>query len=504
MPPVGSCVAHGVLASQSDDVDPKQVRYYVTVVKVALYLRGLWRRLMNRSGQRVGLSLLVMVAVAQVGCLRLSRGSRNAAATYDGEECKKVLLPLSERGAYTAEDDPTTEAQVLLAVCTRRERTGRRRALQTQKPRIRRVSAVDIYRALDDYRPDTVRIAASLILSLRDIGANSRYRTERASRKGLLATWAEIVDVAMLRSRLAETSLSPGAQSALVKNFEQARVRARAFKLTEVERELLVDIPMKVYRARQAHYGKHAAHYARLTKLTDNLTENVSDEHVASLRTLRREMLADCEEHACEDIPLVASATKALATLHILRNERLAARAESMLFRANGSYRSGFAQAVRVAQDKRVRRLREIHEAFKRARQNGSSEAVADEIAGGRGARIRSGLLLSVEMRLPNYAAAIDKSASRTRVKSATVAALGLSPGGAIVRFEEGNGRYRKRKKPVVFPRADVKGLRPGDVLHYVTLEKEARTVRATRKKVLIHLRDATVPPHSAPDDEKR
>jgi hypothetical protein len=451
-----------------------------------------------------------------------------------------VLYALDELGGYDynakkREKDPSPKSQTLLAVCRRGQKVGHQDRTILQWPRIVPVMPREVYPTQDDRQFDSVLIAASAIFGVRGgVGHGDRIHNlthsgpERTQNLGLALMWTEIITPDALNSALGETDIPSEARTALIQNFQQLSQLVPADSLSDIQRQLLVEIPLEVYRQRKEHYAKYADSYAQLADLMKKTDDGSGDETIASLRKLRRDFIAKCGDPSCERMPLFADGTSKLAQLHVLRNELLEARVESQLHRHDGDYVAGFTQAIRVAQDLAVRRLRETKEKFDRARKNGSDDAMAEKLAGGRGAEIAHQLLIPVKMQLPNYAAATDKKSERMFANSKTVAGVSTAGAEATVRFKKlrierripyncrrtnridridryGWVRYERicqyrdaveikdSNTPITLPVAEAEHLQAGDILSFMTLEGESRVVSVTRGEERVQVRDVVL-----------
>src|SRR5579859_3529724 len=114
----------------------------------------------------IGLVLLSSCAVIQQlqGGGTETPASHARGARWDGPECKRALYQLDELGGYdynakdTTEDN-SPEAQVLLQVCTRRQKPGYADHVIPQHPRIRELKVEEAYFDQDDRHLDVVAAA---------------------------------------------------------------------------------------------------------------------------------------------------------------------------------------------------------------------------------------------------------------------------------------------------------------------------------------------------------
>jgi hypothetical protein len=374
------------------------------------------------------LSILVVAGLALPACALLLPGSANTASSaalgggsWDGPECKRALYQLDELGGYdyNAKDtvvDPSPEAQVLLQICLRRQKDGFADHTIPQHPRIKPLHLDEAWYAEDDWHLDVVSAAVFAVGQANESHRPNYQGFMTKAFVGVALLWSRIITPEMLEQGLATVKIPASARTAMVDAFRAVPGNLTSL-LTDDERKVLVDIPLETYGHRQEHYKKFHAFYDRFDKLraeAQATRDNIKalDRVVVDLVRLRSEFFAACGTIECRAMPLYGHATTEIAQLYVLRNNALAARAESLVFAREGSYIAGFAEAVNAAQDARIDASNAAWEKYRTAKDSGNDDKTARRLAGDVPAqRVDLGLVtpLRTKMSLPNYAAAIDK-----------------------------------------------------------------------------------------------
>jgi hypothetical protein len=495
--------------------------------------------------------LAVAVAALSSGCSLVLQGgglgfgsgsaaSTQRAASYDGDECERVLYDLSKHDhndynhderKFPQYDDPKPASQMLLVSCVRRQKRGVYGHTIEQWPKIKDLNVEKVYYDLDDRKLDSVTMAVTAIQIMdADFEQHPRYNEKKW--RGLAAFYGEIINRKTLASRVAKAGLSEEANQAFLALYDDAIARAKGTQFEEGERAVFIDIPVATYKARKAHFKEFAELYKKLDELTAEAKAARKDpavglDIVEKLSALRGDFLAKCGKPECRSQLLWAHATRELALMHVAREAALDAIVESRMNMSPGSYTAGFAQAIHVAQELYVKKMEEAYRKYKKAKDSGVDDETALSIAGGsRGFDFRHGDLFNPKTSLPNYAEALDQKGQHSYPRDTAVAVASVQPSGPKARivFEKDTfqsdepyncrqtGRlqrirsdgtleyeeicsYRPRTQvvekhpPVVVLAAEAKHIRRGDVVRFISKGEEARVIEVKRGDKVIQIR---------------
>ncbi|MBS1120429.1 MAG: hypothetical protein H6Q90_2657 [Deltaproteobacteria bacterium] len=464
--------------------------------------------------------------------------SRARPVAFSSPECSKVIRPLGgpndDYNAISTKKDPSAEAQILLLICPRRSMIGTYGHELPTWPLIEKLDPEESYFAQDDTHPDVIGAALSVVgIANRKQDDRNDHDDPRASETGLALFWSTVIPPAEVEAALAPVQLAPDAKQAFLAFYRAAPSMLRVDLLSPVERNLVVDIPVAVYKERQAHITEYRQLYDRLAALRAEAAAARAKGSdlgalIDKLVALRGEFLVRCGKLECKNRPLYADATRELATLDVVRGDVVAARAESSLFAARGSYVAGLPQAVRAAQAREAAKLREQRAKFRKAKDSGADDATARQLAGGEGAQLDSHFFLEPPMALANFAAALEHGDS-IMPSSAEVASLKVTGATAHVVFKlnrieyeepydckrtnritrirddgsleyEEDCKYRKvtdskaAHPPIDLPASEAKGLRVGEMLSFLSGKTGARVVEVRRKDAVVQLRGDRLP----------
>lgn len=440
---------------------------------------------------------LLAVVLALCGCAGISfqptyaesSWSRLRAARWDGPACGHVLYSMQEVGerynSMEAREDPTPEAQILLAVCTRRTKTGTYGHKIDQWPRVKEIDPTKAYLAQDDARLDVLSAAVTVAHV-----ANALNRERRDIDKqdvALALFWRRVVDETALEKALARVAIPPEAKAAFVTQYRMAPV-ALSPLLNEDERQLLVELPVQIFRARQEQFRSFAKLYARHESMRGEIEaaragRGDRDAIVVQLEALRSDYMDACAKAECRHTPLWANVTRDLAQLHALRNDALASRAEALMI--HSEYYAGLAQAVWLAQRDEYKRLKELWEKYERAKRSGYDETAARQLAAGAPREeLGYGLLIEPSTSLPDYSAPLGDDAYRIRQDSGEVSDVQ----GDVVKFRGG------WPSEVRLPAREARLLKAGDQVKFVSDGKKGRVLTARRRDRVVMIRGDRVP----------
>lgn len=494
--------------------------------------------------------LAVAVAALSSGCSLVLQGgglglgagsaaSAQRAASYDGDECERVLYDLSKHDhndynhnerKFPQVDDPKPASQMLLVSCARRQKKGVADHTIKQFAKIKNLDVGKVYFDLDDRRLDTVTMAVNVIQIMdSDFDRHSHYTDKKW--RGLAAFYGEIIDRKALASDVAKVGLPEEANKAFLALYDDAVTRSKGMGLEAGEQEIYVNIPAATYKARKAQFKEFAELYKKLDELTAAAKAarndpSAGDGIVTKLSALRTEFLAKCGKPECRSQPLWAHATRELALSHVARKAAIDAMVESHMHAINGSYTAGFAQAMFAAQAVYVSDMAEAYKKYKKAKESGVDEATALSLAGGtRGFNFEYEDLIQPKMSLPNYAEALDEKRLRSsqREMDGTVASTQPSGGNTRLVFEKETRQVIVRsncsetrhimriridgtfefmvacesrrgtevveKPPVVVLEAEAKNIQRGDVVRFLAWGEEARILEVKRGDKVVQIR---------------
>ncbi|WP_153823630.1 hypothetical protein [Polyangium spumosum] len=492
-------------------------------------------------------AVLLGILGATSGCVVLNGtrgGGAAGAATFEGDECARVYYDLDEHDPssdynrndrkFPLQEDPSPEAQILLATCTRQSKRGTHGHEIRQWSKIKPLDPEKVYLALDDRDLDIVSAAISAVIIGND-AVVARYEHEKrykdARWQGLVLLYASLIERDDLTAALSRVAVPAEARATFLAQYDGAAQRARAAGLSPEEMTVYVKIPLEVYASRSEHHEAYADLYDELDALgAKSEKARGSAEAAAALAPafvdLRSRFVAKCGALECRTRPLWAHTTRELALLAVAEGKKLDAIVESQMHVKEGSYLGGFVQAVTAAQYAEMKRMRDAREKYEKAKSNGIDEQTARTLAGGTtGYRWPSGALFRVELRLPDYAKALDeKRGGYSRGGAYPVANVQSVGGGVKLTFEKDrresreayncrttnrisrihrDGRleyeevcnYRpvtvesERHKPVTIPAAEGKRVQRGDVVTFVALGEEARIIEVKRGDAVVQLR---------------
>lgn len=467
---------------------------------------------------------------------------REPLAAYRGEACARVLHsipdedeePLDQATAKEPQApelqklpvDRSLEAQLLLAVCARREARSDEELAQTRWPRMAELPLKETYLAFDDRRSPRLPLAIAIVQAAARLSAASLLGEARQE-LGLVLFLAAVLEPAALAAELAQVPVPSEAKQAFLSAYARIPARLPDSLLAQEEARLLIDVPRTVWEKRRAHFLAFASYYAQLdvlaarAKAARHLPAAI-EPTVQALLDLRASFVQACGSLRCTTLPLFGLATSELAQLHVLRQNVLAARCESLVHLEEGSWLSGLAQAVFAEQLAYGTFLREAHTRYRQAREHGSDGPTALALAGGTsGFPFEDTQLLPPKLALPNYAAALTQEREQHSAAAHVVTCQGercqvtfqaerteatdeydCNKTSRIVRIlKDGTLQYEEacksrpitleqRRPAVFFPAREVRSLQRGDLLSFVTAGDEGCILRVGRNRQLVQLRD--------------
>lgn len=479
--------------------------------------------------------------------------SAKRVASYDGDECIKAYYALDEHNPssdYNRNsdrmpelDNPLPEAQILLATCVRRSKTGTYGHEIEQWNKVKPLSAEDVYLGLDDRKLDRVSAALTSVFIMNSQDERfSRYEGKKWI--GLVRFYGEILDRDMLAADVRRVALPDEAKLAFLKLYDDAVARAGSVILSPAETKLLVEIPVERVKARKKHFGQYQEMYDELDKLLARAEKARGNAEAAGalvepLTALRSKFIGACGKVECRAFPLWAHTTRELALVHVGRNALLDAEAESAMQSSRGRYVADMAQAIYVAQQAELQTVLEAQRKYKKAKESGVDEKTARSLAGSSYAGEKLGynpaaeLLFQPKTELPNYAKALDDKSSYDYGRENQVPLLSAGPGGAgkiKLSFEKetykgeeavncrmtnritrirGDGTleyeeicdYRPTSRtvelhaPVLVPAGEAKQLKKGDKIVFIARGEEARVLEVRRGDAVVQLRADAIAP---------
>jgi hypothetical protein len=446
--------------------------------------------------------------------------SSRKVARYNGDECARIYYNLSDHDPvadkkrddrkFPLVEDTSPATQILLATCARYEKDGPDGEPIAQWSRIEVINPDKTYLRMDDQRFDVVTAAVSCVAIMNDtFNRDARFGTHQ--HHALVFFYTQVIDRGELAAAVAKLALPIEAQSAFLKQYDDAVRRIRAGKIATAARKLVIDIPTRTFRARREHYLKFASMYAELDGLLARAAEvkgdpELADRLIEPFVVLRSRFMAACGEASCWTLPLWAKATKELARLHVARKAGLDAEAESVMQSRGGSYVAGLAQAIRVAQDAAIQKMLEADERYGIEKSKGADEETARSLAGPdfTNGMLKHGLLLQAlfkpAMSLPNFARELDEKSVHYDDEGprAEYPVEALEPAGEKkVKMVLGKGSRRPAQGPppttVFVPAAEAKNIKPRDVVLILVRGEDARVLEVKRGEKIIQIRGDAV-----------
>ncbi len=513
---------------------------------------------MKRAGVwqgRLGVVLLGMLSACTVrvgggafsGYGNETNESAKRVATFDGDECIRAYYALDEHNPssdYNRSsdrmpeiDNPSPVAQILLATCVRRSKTGTYGHDIEQWNKVKPLSAEEVYLGLDDRKLDMVSAALTAVFIMNPMDRHyDRYEGKKWA--GLVRFYGEIIDRDALAAEVRKVAVPDEAKVAFLKLYDDAVARAAAVLFSPAESRLLVDIPVETVKARRAHFNKYDGMYKLLDKLVAQGEKargdaQASEALVGLLVDLRSKFMEACAKVECRAFPLWAHTTRELALVHVSRNSLLDAEVESAMQSGRGRYVADMPQAVFVAQQAELQQMLEAQRKYKKAKENGVDDKTARSLAGSPYAGEKLGynpegdLLFHPKMELPNYAKALDEKSSYDYGRAQQVPLLSVQSAGggkSKLTFEKETYKgeeavncrmtnritrirsdgtleyeeicdYRPTSRtvelhaPVMVPEAEAKPLKKGDKVMFVSRGGEARIMEVKRGDAVVQLR---------------
>ena len=385
----------------------------------------------------------------------------------------------------------------------------------------------------DDRRFD--HLQAALMVAECDVMGWCRADADRVA-LGMTSLYAQRVDAKKLAAAVEALQLAPDAKQAFLARYADAqqRVAAQAAALDPRRRELYVATPKKAMDARRAYFAKHADLYKKLDALlarsaalqdagaTDGAAAD--GKLVEEIVALRGAYVARAKGEAVRFDPFFTEATRELVVLHVLAGDELAALAEASLVEEEGADRYGYAASIYAAQVQALREERAAWEKYAALQRDGASPAVLK-------AKFGKHPPLQVDADVAWYArdgfASVSAALDRDGFTSAggTVRALTPHANGVRVSFADEVTQYddadcvetdkvdyiasdgrivyrqvcknhrtrtvRTKVDPVVVPRADAAGLRPGEIATMIVDRdsREGRVLTSSAARKLKQLR---------------
>lgn len=345
---------------------------------------------------------ILSMSLMLTGCSWFGLGTGNkpttrtpdvAGRTYAGPACAEVLYPLDDRGRHDAPQTEDLRVAVLLEVCHRARATSSSGHTEEQDPRFDAPWMVARHQAFDDRRNDPLE-AALLVVEcgtaehcvddVRDAGGQADPTSIAAghANAGMLAVYADMVELDGLRARLGAVGVDELAAGAFVQRFEAtaADMRARVAALSPEQRAFVYDGPRALWQARQQDYAEHHERWAALDALA---ARGADDDGVAAeLEALRSAYAAGCGAPSCRHDLFYLGATQALLLHHVARGDALGVVLEAPLFDAPEARALDWDAALYRLQSEREREAAAARERHAKAERNGVRGAARKQVVG--------------------------------------------------------------------------------------------------------------------------
>jgi len=446
-------------------------------------------------------ALTSTIVVLALGCTftyrpgRLTEASAAMAASYDGDECARVLYQLSELSDndYNSQprtDDLTPESQVLLATCNRRYRVSYHSHRIKQWPRFHEPRPRQLVGEADPRVVDPILAAAAVLAVVRKVDEDahsSGYVHLNLDEIAYARLWTQLVPPAQVDDALGRVQLPPEALRAFSANYRAAPSVLATRELDPAQEAVVLGVGVDVAVERREHYATYQPEYQRYDHLVAQMVTmepgTKAVELIAAFEEVRDVFVQRCGAD-CRVRPLYAYTAARLAELHVLQGDALRAKAETEPFRRRGVVYPTYANELAVAQEEFVQHQRETAERYERAIESGVAEDTALQVAGGVGTRRidRSLLMGTRELWMPDIASALEESRG-VRPVQAEVQAARRDPGGARVTFA------RNMHEPTVVEGPEARELRRGDTLWFVSREGSATAIEVRRGEELTWVR---------------
>lgn len=453
---------------------------------------------------------------------------------YNGVECEEAFHP-SETRSHSMTSLEDMETGVLLAACNWANqgpprfhpRYAREAHLEFDDRKLSHAEAGQIVWACTVTKScaQTFEANYGTMLAISETSAG-----EFVEDLGLSAVYAEIVDIAEMRSELEATGLPRAAIDEFVAVVERSRahVRAASRDLDEFY-EVAVELPLEVFRERQTFFAEQAPLFARLDQLAGSLHQA---ETLAEIEALRSQYVASCGAFECTSDSFYVEATRMLINGYIAQRDLASAYAENRRLAEDGGYTAGFAQAVYQRQAPAAGQARVAFDRVEEAKEMGLDMATVEATLDARPARFSFSSIANPDLQLPNYTSTLGGPPER---QSGFIA--GIEDGGDVVtvsfrssdvkyyeyydcvetdRVErihrDGRVEYRTdcsvREKsrtvpgvdPVELPAAEGASLQSGDLMSFYRGPEFGRVYEAYRDEMLIQVRQDAIAPFCRPE----
>jgi hypothetical protein len=199
------------------------------------------------------------------------------------------------------------------------------------------------HKTFDDRRPNRV-VAALNVLDCAKTQGLAKVAI------GMCTYYAELFDEASLKAEVAQLKISDDMKSTFVwaSLRSQSVVASFAKRFDPRRKHLYIDVPRAVIDKRRAYFDAHADLYKELDALeaqakNARAAKQAPQEIVSGFVALRGKYLTQCGNADCRFDPFVIEATQELVRLGVAANDQLLARAENYLLREPAAGRHLFA-----------------------------------------------------------------------------------------------------------------------------------------------------------------
>ncbi|MEM9873855.1 MAG: hypothetical protein AAF928_03115 [Myxococcota bacterium] len=448
------------------------------------------------------LAVIAMVGFGLTGCAQLltSIGKGKSKSGEDDENAAKTAPLPSACNGYSWNPDAKEDA-IMHRVCDNRS------------SQMVTLSVARAHRTFDDREPD-VLVAANNVI---DCAESCGERTPIA--KVVTGYYATVYDRAKLQAALSDYDVDREVrQTYLDKAMASIPVvETMVSELDSRRRKMYFDAFWDVVDARQAYFDRHGDAYAELDGVRERAVAargrgEAPQDLIDQLESLRSSYLAQCEDDTCRFDPFVITATRELVLLHIAGGHHLAAHAEHQLLGEKAAGRRLFSVESGSAIYRAMAEERRQADQYRKAKQGGVDAAtlkarfgdepplpvdpdrgligssqlpnLLDLLDGGPKLRMVGGPVSSVQpatdgMVRVNFIPNVTKRSVKRCFRTDRVVAVRWQGNRGVLEYERkcqviGEKTDVKQKPPVMVPKTDVVGVKPGELLEAM-IDEERR-----------------------------
>jgi hypothetical protein len=450
---------------------------------------------------------------------------------YTGPECADVFFPEREPGrTYSYESSDDIAPHVMLIACDWAKfrshklmpRLARQDHLEFDDRRLSHAHAAQLVwtcSVTPNCAPKTLSRGQVLNMMMEQSGSDIVLDL------GLAAVYANILDPSKIRDELTARKIPSEAIDEFVAVVEgaKAHVLAASRGLKDYY-EIAVDLPLEIFRERQAYFAEHKDRFAKLDKLAQSLDR---PESIAEIEALRSDYVRACGKFECTTDPFYVEATQALIKGYIAQRDIVSAQAENWRLAQAGGYVAGFAQAVFLRQERAAAKARAAYDKAQEAKKKGLDDETIQAALDAKPAAFDHYAIAHPKLSLPDYVSVLGEPPRR---ESGVVRSIKKDGDDAVITFattkiktyehygcvktkrverihSDGKVQYEENckvrdkivespgPKPVTLPASELSQVRAGDLVSFFRGPERGRVAQVQRGDDLIQIRQDPIAP---------